>query len=86
MSRQAKTERNERLLNDALNGMKTKDIAEKYGITIAQVNKLKRIYLGLQKPPRDDRRISELEERVSTLEHIINTFFRHRLEIQGVKK
>jgi transposase len=69
-----------------MNGMSSKEIAEKYGVSQGQVNKLKRDAFGLQKPPRDDRRLSELEQRVATLEEIVNTFFRYRLENQGIKR
>lgn len=85
MSRRGNPERDQRILTDLLNGYSVKEATEKYGVSAATANRIRRKSMGPQKLPADTRKMGELEERVKTLEHIIDLFFRGRLDRVGFR-
>lgn len=84
MPRREDLEKKQRIVADLMDGMESKAAALKYGCTRDYINRLYRQAFGPRVDREKDKRLAELEQRLKTLEVIVNTYFKERLTRAGL--
>ena len=75
----------QRVAQDFLDGLTSKQVAEKYGLSVTTVNRYRRESFGKKTERVKDTRIAQLEARVKTLEVMVYNLTIGRLGVVGYK-